>query len=185
MKKILLGITTCCLFFAAKAQLDGPKEITPAVLAQFKKEAATEAMGFKASLNKEDMSADAIEFAADTFMIERIIQKRMDVDYSTVGMNITVDEATKSYDALLNKYYNKILKLLKPEDKKILISAQKAWLFYRDAEKKLMGMLTKEEYSGGGTIQSNIFTGNYNTLVRERAEKIFQYYDEMEKIVNN
>ncbi len=101
----------------------------------------------------------------------------MDIDYSTVGMNITVDEMTSSYDKLMNKYYNKLLKILKPDDKKILVTAQKAWLAYRDAEAKLIGKMTKEEYSGGGTIQSNIATGSYSDLVVKRAIEIFNYYD--------
>ena len=78
---------------------------------------------------------------------------------------------------MLNKYYNKLLKILKPEDKKILVTAQRAWLAYRDPEAKLIGTMTKEEYSGGGTIQSNIATGAYSDLVAKRTIEIFNYYD--------
>jgi uncharacterized protein YecT (DUF1311 family) len=101
----------------------------------------------------------------------------MDIDYSTVGMNITVNEMTSTYDKLMNRYYNKLLKILKPEDKKILVTAQKAWITYRNAETKLIGTLTKEEYSGGGSIQSNIATGSYSDLVVKRAIEIFNYYN--------
>ena len=105
----------------------------------------------------------------------------MDIDYSTIGMNITVDEMTSSYDKLMNKYYNKLLKTLKPGDKKVLINAQKAWLTFRDAETKLIGTMTKEVYSGGGTIQSNIATGAYSDLVVQRTIEIFQYYNNIQR----
>ena len=77
----------------------------------------------------------------------------------------------------MNKYYGKLMKLLKPEDKKILITAQKAWLVFRDAEIKLIGTMTDDQYSGGGTIQSNIRMGQYSSLVVERTKDIFNYYN--------
>jgi uncharacterized protein YecT (DUF1311 family) len=159
------------------AQNDGPKEITPQVLQKIKTDVEKLVPAFKKNLSKQDLNADQVEFSVDTFRIEQIVSKRMDIDYSTVGMNITVDEMTTSYDKLMNKYYNKLLKILKPEDKKTLVTAQKTWLAYRDAEAKLIGTMTKEEYSGGGTIQSNIATGSYSDLVVKRAIEIFNYYD--------
>ena len=101
----------------------------------------------------------------------------MDIDYSTAGMNITVDELTIGYDKLMNKYYSKLMKSLKPEDKKVLITAQKAWLVFRDAEIKLIGTMTEDQYSGGGTMQSNIRMGQYSSLVVERTIDIFHYYN--------
>ena len=101
----------------------------------------------------------------------------MDIDYTTAGMNITVLEMASSYDKLMNKYYNKLLKMLSPDDDKILIAAQKSWLVYRDAEAKLIGTITDPAYSGGGTMQSNIATGRYADLVVQRTIKIFQYYN--------
>jgi uncharacterized protein YecT (DUF1311 family) len=69
------------------------------------------------------------------------------------------------------------LKLLKPEDKKVLIAAQKAWLQFRAAEFKLIGIMGKEEYSGGGDIQSNIAVSLYSELIVKRAIDIFDYYN--------
>lgn len=88
---------------------------------------------------------------------------------------------TSSYDQLLNKYYNRLLKLLQPQDKTALIAAQKAWLQFRDAESKLIRTLSKDEYSGGGTIQSNIVTNSYADLVVKRCIDIFNYYDNIIK----
>jgi uncharacterized protein YecT (DUF1311 family) len=88
---------------------------------------------------------------------------------------------TASYDKLLNKYYNKLLKALKPEDQKILISAQRAWLVYREGEIKLINTMVKDEYSGGGTIQSLRAVGSYGSLVVNRTKEIFEYYDSIIK----
>ena len=158
-------------------QNDGPKEITPQLLQKLKAEIEKQIPAYKEILSKQDLTAYQIEFSLDTFRIEQLVSKRMDIDFSTMGMNITVDEMTTSYDKLMNKYYNKLLIALKPDDKKILIAAQKAWLAYRDAEAKLIWTMTKDEYSGGGTIQSNIATGSYSEIVVNRAIKIFNYFD--------
>lgn len=161
----------------ALGQSDGLREITPQVLQGIKANIEKLIPAFKKSLSNQELTVDQIEFSLDTFRIEQIVSKRMDIDYSTVGMNITVDEMTSSYDKLMNKYYNKLLKILKTDDKKILVAAQKAWLTYRDAEAKLIGTMTKDEYSGGGSIQSIIATGSYSDIVVKRAIEIFNYYD--------
>lgn len=181
MKQVLIIVT---LFFVAQfafGQNEMPKEITPQILAKIKAEIEKQVPAFKQQISKNELSKDEIEFALDTFRIEQLVSKRMNIDYSTTGMNTTVYEMSISYDVLMNKYYNKLLKALRPEDKRILIAAQKAWLAYRDAEDKLISTMTKEEYSGGGTIQSNIATGAYADLIVKRAIEIFNYYDSIIK----
>jgi len=173
MKHLIFFTTVLFIVHVVNGQ---PKEITPEILKKIKAEIEKEIPDFKEKLSKQDLTADQIEFSLDTFRIEQLVSKRMDIDYSTIGMNITVDEQTASYDKLMNKYYNKLFKILKPDDKKILVAAQKAWLAYRDAEAKLIGTMTKEEYSGGGTIQSIIATGSYSTIVITKALEIFNYY---------
>ena len=181
MRQIILVLI---LFFVgnfAFGQNDGPKEITPQVLQKLKADIEKQIPSFKQKLSKQELTADQIEFSVDTFRIEQLVSKRLDIDYTTAGMNTAVDEMTSSYDRLMNKYYNKLLKALNPDDKKVLITAQKAWLAYRDAEAKLIGTMTKEEYSGGGTIQSTIATDSYSGLVVKRAIEIFNYYDDLIK----
>jgi uncharacterized protein YecT (DUF1311 family) len=160
---------------------NSPKEISPEILKKIKAEVEAQIPMLKLKLSKQELNADEIEFKIDTFRIETIASKRMEIDYSTRGMNTTIDELTTSYDKLMNKYYGKFIKLLKPEDKKILITAQKAWLMFRDAELKLIGNMTNEQYSGGGTIQSNIRMSQYSSLVVERTIAIFNYYNRILK----
>lgn len=171
---------TSILFMGLMAQ--SQEILTPEKLKKITAEADAEAVAYKKTLKESDgQTAAWIDFSTDTFRINRISDKRMEVDFSTHGMNQTVMATTEAYDLLLNKYYNKLMGLLKGEDKKVLVAAQRAWLVFRDAEKKLIGVTRKEEYSGGGTIQSNIFTGLYASMIEERAIAIFNYYDEIIK----
>jgi uncharacterized protein YecT (DUF1311 family) len=181
MKQFIFLTTFLFLGYLSFAQTDEPKEITPQILQKIKADVEREVPGLKQQLTEQELNDDEIEFALDTFRIEQIATKRIEIDYSTSGMNITVDEMTASYDKLMNKYYNKLLQLLTPEDKKVLITAQRAWLLFRDAEAKLIGTMTKKEYSGGGTMQSNIATGYYTAHVAKRTWDIFTYYDNVIK----
>lgn len=180
MKNFLL-ITFLYLIGNSVLGQNNPTEITPDILKKITSEVESQIPKLKLKLSKQEFNPDEIEFAIDTFRIETIASKRINIDYSTTGMNISVDELTVAYDKLLNKYYGKLMKLLEPEDKKVLISAQKAWLAFRDAELNLIGTMTDEKYSGGGTIQSNIRIGSYSSLVVQRTIKIFNYYNDIIK----
>jgi uncharacterized protein YecT (DUF1311 family) len=177
MKYLLLYLLFFLVDHTSFAQTEGPKEITPQVLQKIKTEVEKRVSDFKKYLSKQELTADQIEFSTDTFRIEQMASIRMDIDYSTAGMNRTINEKTASYDKEMNKYYNKLLQLLKVDDRKILVSAQKAWLVYRDAEARLIGTMAKNEYSGGGTIQSTVAAGFYSDLILKRVIEIFTYYD--------
>ena len=84
-------------------------------------------------------------------------------------------DAAYKYDSLLNKYYKKLLFVLMSEDKKILLNAQKAWIAFRENEIKLIETISKDEYSGGGTLQLLIDSSSYLDLIRNRAIEIFKY----------
>lgn len=181
MKSLLFILIFFFAGYFSFGQNGGSKEITPTLLRKLKADIEKQIPEFKKQLSARELSADQMEFAVDTFRIEQLVSKRMDIDYSTQGMNKTFQEMTKSYDSLMNRYYTKLLRALKPEDKRVLMNAQKSWLVYRDAEAKLIGSLTKIEYSGGGSIQSNIAVGAYADLVVRRAIVIFNYYDSIVK----
>ena len=161
----------------AIAQNDGPTNVTPEMLQKIKAAVEIQVTKYRQGIAKKDYTADRVDFSVDTFRIERIVAKRIEADYSTMGTTEAVSDGTEAYDKLMNKYYNKLLKLLKPEDKKVLIAAQKAWLQFRDAEFKLIGIMGKDEYSGGGSIQSNIAVDTYSELIVKRTVDIFNYYD--------
>lgn len=178
MKKLLLfSLSVCAIISISSGQTDGPIQITAERLQKIKTEVDKEVAVFKQTLSKKDYSADEIEFATDTFKIEHIASKRIEVDYSTTGMNETITLLTGEYDKLLNKYYNKLIKLLNPADRKVLIAAQKSWILFKEAEQKVIGVLTKEEYSGGGTIQTNIEADLISQLTVKRTIEIFNHYN--------
>ena len=177
MLRSILSVLALLITFSAFAQTDNIHEITPQIEKKITAEVNKAAEIFKAQ-NKDILGSEAqLAFAMDTFKIEHIAQKKMEVNFSTHGMNDATYEATEAYDKLLNKYYNKLLALLKPEDKKTLITAQKAWLTFRNTEQTLIEVISAPQYSGGGTMQSNINTSSYNELIKQRTIQIFNHYD--------
>lgn len=181
MKHFFVILVLLFSFKHISAQEGGPKEVTPQMLQKINADIQKQIPDLKSSLINQDFNSEQIEFALDTFRIEHLASQKMDIDYSTRGMNLAIKELTDSYDKLLNKYYNKLIKLLNSEDKQVLINAQKAWLVFRDSELKLISTLAKEEYSGGGTIQSNIVSDSYSQIVIQRTKDIFNYYDSILK----
>lgn len=179
MKKIFLLVIVelfCGLLFA---QTFESTIITKDILQQLTKEVNRDAEVYKKSITKNDNRQALIEFSVDTFRIERLAEKRSKLDYSTSDMNITIYQMRDSYDKLLNKYYKKLLDLLKVEDKEVLIKAQNAWLIFRDNESKLIWTVKKNEYSGGGSIQHILANDEALDFVRNRVIDLFNYYGNM------
>lgn len=178
MKQLSFVLLHTLICFHSLAQNDGPRETTAQELENIKIEVENMIPELLKKLSSKQLSPDEIEFTIDTCRIEQMAAKIMNINYSTVGMNNTVRNLTSSYDKLMNKYYNKLLTLLTPDDKRVLITAQKAWLQFRDEEAKLIRTMTIEAYSGGGTMQSNLATASYAELVIDRTNKIFRYYND-------
>ncbi len=176
MKIFVLIIICSILHSPVFCQSKGPQQLSPTALAQIKSDVEKQVQVFKKQLDGKDLSALEVGFTLDTFRIERTTSMKMNVDYSTAGMNQAMNEKAIAYDLLLNNYYKLLIGVLKPADKTALIAAQRAWLTFRNAEQKLITTLAKTEYSGGGTIQSNIIYGSYTDLVVKRTLAIFDYY---------
>jgi len=167
--------------FANAQKSDGPTTVTPAIIAKINAEMEKQIPALMVRLEKDnsertDKFDEAIQFGVDTFKIEYFLRRAMDYDYSTYGMNTATSDAAAKYDALMNKYYKLLSAKLKPADRATLLTAQRSWLAYRDDEGKLRGTLSKEEYSGGGTIQSTIGVSQYFELVKARVLQLFEYY---------
>jgi hypothetical protein len=71
-------------------QSNNSKEITPQVVLKLNAAIEKEVPTLKVKLQKKEFTTEQIEFSIDTFRIEQLVSKRMDIDYSTVGMNTTV-----------------------------------------------------------------------------------------------
>ena len=117
----------------------------------------------------------AIEFKLDTFKIERIQERKLEIDFSTTGMLNSTYEVIDEYDKLLNKYYKTLLGKLTEKDTNVLRKAQKNWIQFRDSEIELIETIGKEKYSGGGTIQSLIGASRIYELTKERLLDLYNY----------
>jgi uncharacterized protein YecT (DUF1311 family) len=172
MKYLILAL----LFFVQlSAYSQAPQEVTPDIEKKIRQQVDIEVGNMKSKLKAEGASAAVIEFSIDTLRIERYFEMYLNYDYSTAGMSGAGYNAAHEYDSLLNKYYKKLLAKLKPEDQKILTRAQKAWITYRDTETALTETMSKEEYSGGGTIQLLINSSDYLELIKSRVIALFEH----------
>jgi len=177
MHKIIITFTfLVCLFTRVYAQ----KGISVAELEKIITETNLEAEKLKDSLVKHQSDgyfnpALAIEFGIDTFRIERIQERKMDLDYSTAGMLRASYEGLAEYDKLLNKYYKTLLAKLNSEDKEKLKKTQRNWIEYRDSEIELIGIMSDDEYSGGGTIQRLVVASRIQYFTKQRVITLFDY----------
>lgn len=177
MKKIifyLAFVLNCVIGFG-----QAPREITRQDSIRIEKEANDCALVLRKRLDikySDDSQKDLmIDFAVDTCRIQRIASKKMEIDYSTIGMSMAVDELNSQYDKLLNKYYQKLISRLKGQDKEVLKQTQRNWMRFRDSEIRLINQLSEDKYSGGGTIQMNIRSGSLLDLTKKRLIDLYQY----------
>jgi uncharacterized protein YecT (DUF1311 family) len=174
MKSSLIILFAILSFFSVVGQT--PMEITPELLKKIKQNIEKEVPKLKQQLEKEKVNPVEIEFSADTFRTERFMDEYLKLTQSDFGMRDAAYETASMYDSLLNKYYKKLLGVLKADDKKVLIKAQKAWLAFRDSENELVGTISKDEYSGGGTLQQLSESSIYLKLIKNRTIAIFEHY---------
>lgn len=168
---LIVGLLFCFPLFSQT-----PVEVTPALEKKILLGIEKEIPKKKAQLEKGKSNETHLEFELDTFRIERFMEEYVKLNFSDFGMRDAGYQAAKMYDSLLNKYYKKLSAVLKGEDKKVLILAQKSWIAFRDSESKLIGIISKDEYSGGGTMQQLTESSEYLELVRTRTIALFEHY---------
>ncbi len=174
MKVALITFIGLLLFFESVGQT--PTEVTSELQKKIKLDIEKEIPKLKQQREKGKVDPVEIEFTLDTFRVEKFMEKYIELDFSDFGMRDAAYKAANLYDSLLNKYYKKLLSILKGDDKKILVQAQKAWLAFRDNETKLVETISKDEYSGGGTLQQLTESSEYLELIKQRTITIFEHY---------
>jgi uncharacterized protein YecT (DUF1311 family) len=179
MKTIITFFSGLLFFITAKGQTT---EITPELQQKLRQAIELQVPAFKKKLEKEKLNPGIIAFFIDTFRIERLLDRSVELNFSDFSMRDANYTAAAGYDSLLNKYYKKLLNQLKGDDKKLLQQAQKNWIAFRDSETKLVETISKDEYSGGGTMQELTESSMYLDIIKRRVLAIFSHYSRAAQI---
>lgn len=156
-------------------------ELTSSKIIQLKAKVDQMASKYKDSINSrlgDTKSSIGTDFKTDVYRVDKLADLKVGVDYSTAGMTAAIVSLNNDYDALLNKYYTILMKRLTPEDQEKLKIAQRNWLNFRDSEIQVITTVSKGEYSGGGTIQSNIMAGRISDLTKQRLNEIMDHLNQ-------
>lgn len=170
---LFILITSCSFSQSNESSLDSLKREWKTELTDF----TANNPAYFAPLDEYSSFADSVYtmFQKDTFIVETIYARQLTYDGSTMGLNQSSIACEKEYELLLNKYYQLLLAKLSKEDRKILIADQKAWLKFREQDRKLNTLIIKEKYSGGGTIQLLIHSSQYMYITKSRVNELVQY----------
>jgi hypothetical protein len=154
-------------------------------LVKLQQETKNASIKFKQQLSVLEYNSDfekstTISFRVDTFLIEDLITRRMEIDFSIISTTDAYVQAENEYLKLVNKYYQILYNKLSEEDKPALKTAHENWLTFRAAENALTELLSKDEYSGGGAYAA-IGVLFENTQINKTRAK--NYYDKLIGIV--
>lgn len=110
--------------------------------------------------------------------IDAQLEKCIEKDYSTSGMNKCVYAATDAWLEQISIYSNLIKKELSNEQYTVFIAAQQTWERYYELEKKL---IVETVYKKEGTIHTNIAAGMLQNIVKQRALYLKSYLYELKE----
>jgi len=90
-------------------------------------------------------------------------------DQSQNGLNQCADAAYKKADEALNTVYREVTRRLKddPPTTKLLVTAQKAWIAFRDAE-----CTFSSAANAGGSIYPMVYAGCLQHLTEARTKRL-------------
>ena len=118
MKKIFFLVSFLFTGLPIFSQVsDGPKEVTPELKKKINAKVEKQILMLKSALEKRKVNKTEIEFTLDTARIEIFMGKYTAYDNSDFGLNTALYEAKEKYDKLLNKYYQKLMSVLKGREK--------------------------------------------------------------------
>jgi hypothetical protein len=114
-------------------------------------------------------------FLEDTFVVENLLSRQLEKESTNLGINKANLACASEYEKLAEKYYAILMSKMKDDDKPILASWQSARKSSLETERTLIGKLMQEEYSGGGSIQSIIYTKRLMNTQKEYVLTIIDY----------
>ena len=132
-------------------------------------------------MRKPIKDSDTLDFnfMLDTSRIEITEEVYLEGELNDFAMRDLSNQAGRSYDELLNKYYKKLSGKLNETNRAVLIRTQKAWIAYRDEELKLFGTIDEASNGGGGTAATIGLASIYRTLTKQRTIDLFNYYKDL------
>ncbi len=156
------------------------KSISDSDLSVLKAKIENEIADLSKRLDAEDYTSIndkqlCIDFNIDTYRIDTLMARMINVDFSNQGMVQATSYATVAYDKLLNKYYKKLLAKLSIADQETLRLAQRNWIQYRDSEIKLIDTLSKMEYAGVGLDQRLFAAADILDITKIRVIAIYDH----------
>lgn len=146
-------------------------------ISRINKEIETEIIKFKDSLiNKVGkMKPVIMDYLVDEYRVKNLFLKKLRIDDSTLGRSIAEIELGENYDKLLNKYYQILLKELKPEDAKKLRLTQRSWMKYRDNEMEMIDVTTRNSHIG--RIRINVYHERITQVTFNRLREIIEHLE--------
>lgn len=138
----------------------------------------------RAHLFTQKLDSTDVEFKLDTFGVETYFKKchetikKAGITLTDADMSGLTFDRAQAYDSLMNKYYKRLSALLKEDDRKTLVQAQRAWLAFRDNEGKLR-IVVAIAATGGGTMLQLNESGAYLEMVRSRNIELYEYYNQI------
>ena len=110
--------------------------------------------------------------------IEEKLSKCLDDSITNVGMCNCLTAAAVAWDKELNKYYKLLKDELEEPAQLLLRESQRKWITYRDNEIKFIDHYYSEVKVG--TMYSMFAEDRKKEIVKQRAEELRQYYEELE-----
>ena len=105
------------------------------------------------------------------------LEKCIEKDYSTMGMNNCIYKATEKWEKEIEKNSNSLRKILKKDQIILFSEAQKSWEEYY---KKEHDFIFKTIFNVQGTIHTNFASSEFYEITKQRALNIegYKYYME-------
>jgi uncharacterized protein YecT (DUF1311 family) len=93
---------------------------------------------------------------------------------TTAGMVDCYGKAIQAADKALNRTWQRLMKALPPAEQAALKDSQKAWLKFRDEERKALGLLAGRE----GTLHRLQAASAHLKMVQERIAQLERFFEE-------
>lgn len=168
------------LLFSGITQAQSP--ITEAQLQQLEQELVDLAPDKRSALKKryklEAKDPVPLYFYMESWRIDTLLSMRINIDFSTDGMNETVYSAAEAYIALQDDLIREII-IMDANFEPLLEEGQVTWQKAVKQETKLFQIMATAYQSNLGTIYSHNASSHYYEKAKARATLLFQLYEDL------